>query len=341
MATSEAYSRAGVDLESAGQLKEVIKGLAQKTLGSNVVSGVGGFGGVIKLQENGDTYLVASADGVGTKLKLAAMTGRYDVAGEDIVNHCVNDILPAGARPLFFLDYVAMASYDADIVTKTVAGIAKACQAVGCALLGGETAAMPGVYRTGDYDLAGFIVGTVNKDSYVTVPHPELKPGDCVLGVPSSGLHTNGYSLVRKVFGLDDSGAALAKPVPGLDMNLEEALLEPHRCYFNELYPLMDKVYGLAHITGGGVYENIPRVLGDDYAVELRLDSWKPSPLFDYIQSEGELSQQDMFATFNMGIGMVVLVSESRKDTILKSVPGSWELGSVVEKTGKAQVLLK
>ena len=159
MATSEAYSSAGVDLESAGQLKEVIKGLAQKTLGSNVVSGVGGFGGVIKLQENGDTYLVASADGVGTKLKLAAMTGRYDVAGEDIVNHCVNDILPAGARPLFFLDYVAMASYDADIVTKTVAGIAKACQAVGCALLGGETAAMPGVYRTGDYDLAGFIVG--------------------------------------------------------------------------------------------------------------------------------------------------------------------------------------
>ena len=324
-----------------GNSKEVIKGLAQKTLGSNVVSGVGGFGGVIKLRENGRDYLVASADGVGTKIKLAAMTGRYDVAGEDIVNHCVNDILPAGARPLFFLDYVAMASYDADIVTKTVAGIAKACQAVDCALLGGETAAMPGVYRTGDYDLAGFIVGTVSKGQYVTVPNRKLKPGNRVVGVPSSGLHTNGYSLVRKVFGLDDSKAALKKPVPGLDMNLEEALLKPHRCYFNELYPLMDKVYGLAHITGGGVYENIPRVLGDGCAVELRLDSWKPSPLFDYIKRAGELSQQDMFATFNMGIGMIIIANKSRKNEILESVPGSWELGSVVERTDKAQVLLK
>jgi phosphoribosylaminoimidazole synthetase len=250
--------------------------------------------------------LVASTDGVGTKVKLAASVGRYRGIGHDIVNHCVNDILVQGAKPLFFMDYFATSKLNPEQTAEVVTGIAEACKQAGMALLGGETAEMPGVYREGEFDVAGTIVGVLERSRLL--PRPNLLAGDLIIGLPSSGPHTNGYSLIRTVF----AGESLEVVNPELGCSLADALLAPHRSYFNLLYPHLSKVKALAHITGGGFVENIPRVLPENLAAVIHLNSWQMPSLWKLIQQRGNLSTEEMYRVFNMGIGMVFIVDKSQ-----------------------------
>ena len=333
------YSAAGVDTAAAAALKDRVAALARGTVGSGVASEIGDFGGVFKPDPDADYYLVASTDSVGTKVKLAAATGRYDAAGHDIVNHCVNDILPAGATPLFFLDYIAAAKHSEELVLNTVRGVAEACKAVGCSLIGGETAAMPGVYSGGDYELAGFIVGKVAIADHLQ-PRRTVRPGDRLVALPSSGLHTNGFTLVRSVFNLDSDATALLQPLPGADTTLGEALTVPHRCYLQPLRPLLKRIKGMAHITGGGLRENVARILPDGLAAELDRASWEVPPLFRHIANSGRIADSEMFATFNMGVGMVVAVAPSELDGVLAALPRGWAIGQVAERAGGEPVRL-
>jgi phosphoribosylformylglycinamidine cyclo-ligase len=333
------YLSAGVNLDAAAAVKERIKKLAGPTLGAQVISGPGYFGGVYDPDPNGNMLLVASTDGVGTKIRIAVAMGRYDTVGHDIVNHCVNDILPAGATPMFFLDYIGAGKLDGERVAGIVKGVAKACANAGCALLGGETATLPGLYHGDDFDLAGFIVGSVRKDALL---RPDSsKPGDVLVGLPSSGLHTNGYSLVRSIFGTDENPRALHGRVPGLDRTLGEALLEPHRSYLTALKPVLGKIRGMAHITGGGVHKNLPRSLADGQAAEIDLKSWPVPPLFRFIQSRGNVDEKEMFRVFNMGVGMVLVVAPRLASGVLDAVPGSWRIGRVIAASGSDRVILK
>ncbi|MDP6667665.1 MAG: phosphoribosylformylglycinamidine cyclo-ligase [Dehalococcoidia bacterium] len=324
------YADAGVDLNAAASVKDRIKGIAAATLGSAVVAGPGGFGGVIDPDPSGDTLLVASTDGVGTKLRIADALGRHDTVGASIVNHCINDILPAGARPLFFLDYIGLSRFDPDKIAEIVSGLAKACAEAGCALLGGETATMPDIYHGNDYDLAGFIVGTVRKDALLK---PEnTRDGDVVLGLASDGLHTNGYSLVRSVFETDDDPSVLATNVPETSHTLGELLLRPHLSYLDTISPVLDKVRGLGHITGGSFDKNIPRALADGLGADIDISTWTVPPLFNFIQETGNVEDQEMFRVFNMGIGMTIIVEPGLADDVLDSVPGAFRIGQVVRR---------
>jgi len=333
------YLDAGVNLDAAAAVKEHIKKLAWPTLGARVISGPGFFGGVFDPDPQGNMLLVASTDGVGTKIRIAVALGRYDTVGHDIVNHCVNDILPAGATPMFFLDYIGVGRMDGERVAGIVKGVAEACATAGCALLGGETATLPGVYHGNDFDLAGFIVGSVRKDALLRAD--SSRPGDVLVGLPSSGLHTNGYSLVRSVFGTDESPRALHDRVPGLDRTFGEALLEPHRSYLSALRPVLGKIRGMAHITGGGVYKNLPRSLAEGQAAEIDLKSWSVPPLFRFIRARGNVDEQEMFRVFNMGVGMVLVVPPRSASEVLAAVPGSWRLGRVIAASGNERVILK
>jgi len=298
---TRAYAAAGVDVDAYERMLERVKPLIAGTQGANVVTGVGPFAGLYRLPGGG--LLAASADGVGTKIKVAVAAGRHRGIGHDLVNHCVNDIATAGARPLFFLDYFAAGQLEADVFTAVMEGLAEACRLNGCALLGGETAEMPGVYELGDYDLAGFVVGLLEDAE----KRPPVRAGDVLVGLPSSGLHTNGYSLVRRAF----QGVPLDHVYPELGRPLADELLEPHRSYLADLQRLPWKA--AAHITGGGLSGNLPRVLPEGLGYRLHAGAWRVPPVFELIQRRGRVSDSEMLATFNQGVGMV-LVSEQPLD---------------------------
>ncbi len=333
--TGRTYRDAGVDLDKAAAVKERIKSLAASALGPGVVGGPGFFGGVFDPDPAGNMLLVASTDSVGTKVRIAQALGRYDTLGHDIVNHCINDILPAGASPLFFLDYIGVGELDEEMVAGLIEGLAGACSRANCSLLGGETATLAGIYEAGDFDLVGFIVGAVERERLLT---PDgTRPGDILLGLPSSGLHTNGYSLVRSVFDIDENPAILASPVPDDGRTLGEALLAPHRQYLDELRPVLTRIKGLAHITGGSFYKNVPRSLAPGLAAEIDVSTWSVPPLFRLIESRG-VDTGEMFRVFNMGVGMAIVVGPDEAESVRQDVPGSWKLGRVVEQAGPARV---
>ena len=294
------YSDAGVNIDEANRAVALIKRYASKTLTPNVLTSIGSFGAGYSLKGWRDPVLVSSADGVGTKLKIAFATGRHDTIGEDLVNHCVNDIAVQGAKPLFFLDYFAVGQLDAKVCGSVVAGVARGCRNNGCALIGGETAEMPGLYASGEYDLAGFIVGAVERKRMLT--GTDIRPGDLLLGLPSQGLHTNGYSLARKLL-FEIAGH---KPEAFAD-----ELLRVHKSYLKPIQVLhaAKLLKGAAHITGGGLTDNIPRILPRDCAVEIDPRSWPSQPVFDLLQRLGNIPEPDFRRTFNLGIGMVFVVS--------------------------------
>jgi len=287
-----------------------IKRLAKSTYTPQVLKGIGAFGSFFSLDLEGieEPVLVSSVDGVGTKLKLAFALGRHDTVGEDLVNHCVNDILVHGARPLYFLDYFATDKLEPTVLREVVSGLSRGLKEVGCALVGGETAELPEFYSPGEYDLAGFIVGMISKEKIIN--GQGIKPGDKILGLGSSGLHTNGFSLARKAL-LEIGGYKLSDRIPELDTTLGEELLKVHRCYFRSIYPLLDKVEikGMAHITGGGIEGNLVRILPENCAAEIDSSSWEVPPIFDVIQKAGKVERKEMFKTFNMGIGMILVAS--------------------------------
>jgi phosphoribosylformylglycinamidine cyclo-ligase len=301
-----------------------------------VLADTGFFGSLFELKGYDQPVLVSSTDGVGTKLKIASALGKHDTVGIDLVNHCVNDIFTCGAEPLFFLDYIAMGRLDPAKAESIVSGMAAACREVNCALIGGETAEMPGIYSGEDYDLAGFIVGVVEKSS--RLDQRRIRPGDIVLTLPSSGLHTNGYSLARKVFG--EKPSALNTSYPELGRTLGEALLEPHRCYYNLVRPVLTLVKGLAHITGGGFEGNIPRVLPPGLAARLDRSSWSVPPIFALIQDKGSVADAEMYRVFNMGVGMVVICSREDAAQIMKSIPEARQSGRIVEQQGDQRVII-
>lgn len=327
------YRDAGVDIAAASRAKARIKRLAKPTFTPRVLKDVGAFGGFFSLKGlPRDAVLVSSVDGVGTKLKIAFALNRHSTVGEDIVNHCVNDILVHGAQPLFFLDYLATGKLRPAIVTEIVAGLARACRAAGCALIGGETAEMPGFYPHGEYDLAGCIVGWVRRKKILD--GSRIRPGDVILGLASSGLHTNGYSLARKIL-LEQEQMSLTKHVPELGRTLGDALLAPHRCYLPLLAPILERgwVRGLVHVTGGGITENTPRILPGNCRAEVRLGSWPVPPIFELLRRLGRVPEDDMLRTFNMGLGMLVIVSEShaaRVTSVLKQPREKfWAVGRI------------
>jgi phosphoribosylformylglycinamidine cyclo-ligase len=299
------------------------------------LSGFGFFGGLFEFQGYKQPVLVSSVDGVGTKLKIASALDKHNTIGIDLVNHCVNDILTCGAEPLFFLDYIATGKLVPEQVEAIAQGLAQACREVGCALIGGETAEMPGLYAGEDYDLVGFIIGVVEKEKIIM--GKTTVAGDTIIGLPSSGLHTNGYSLVRKIFGVDQ----LEKYYPELRRTLGEELLEPHRCYYNQLKPLLSLVKGMAHITGGGLIDNVPRVLPQGLAALFNSQTWTIPPIFQLIQQRGNVDQQEMYRVFNMGIGMVLICSPDNANKLVKALPDAKLIGEVVEQVGKARVVIE
>ncbi len=274
---------------------------------------------------------MSSVDGVGTKLKIASALARHNTIGIDIVNHCVNDILTCGAEPLFFLDYIAMGKLVPERVDAVVQGLVQACREVGCALIGGETAEMPGLYAGEDYDLVGFIIGVVEKGKIIM--GKAIVVGDTIIGLPSSGLHTNGYSLVRKIFG--ETKSALDAYYPELGHTLGETLLEPHRCYYHQLKPLLPLIKGMAHITGGGLIGNVPRILPQKVAAQFRSRAWTIPPIFQLIQQRGNVNRDEMYRVFNMGIGMVVVCSPSNVDRLTQALPDAKVIGEVVKLVGE------
>jgi phosphoribosylformylglycinamidine cyclo-ligase len=330
------YRDAGVDIDAKTGVFDRIKGLVQSTATSAVLADMGAFGGTYSLVPltGARQALVASADSIGTKVRVARMVGRHDTMGLDIVHHCANDILVQGARPLFFLDTITMSRLDPAVIEALITGLANACRGLDCALLGGETAELPGFCPPDEYDLVGFIVGAVAEEH---VPDPaSVRRGDVVLGLPSSGLHTNGYSLARKVF-FEAAGWNVDRRVPELGRTLGEALLEPHRCYTCEVLPLLQAglVKVLAHLTGGGFFDNIPRSLPQGLAVEIDRGTWEVPPLFSLIQRLGSVSDDEMYHVFNMGIGMTAIVGEEHVHEVVSRLtaagcpPGV--IGRVVE----------
>jgi len=331
------YRDAGVNIDAATRAKSRIKQLARRTFNPQVLREVGAFGGFFSLQSlPHDAVLVSSVDGVGTKLKIAFALDRHSTVGADLVNHCVNDIAVHGAAPLFFLDYLATGKLRPEVVTEVVGGLARACRAVGCALVGGETAEMPGFYPEGEYDLAGTIVGWVRRSRIID--GERIRPGDVVLGLPSLGLHTNGYSLARKVL-LEQQGIKLTDHLAELGQTLGDALLAPHRCYWPAVQPLIEKAWinGLVHITGGGLTDNPPRILPRGprgCQMQVNLGSWPVPPIFDLIASLGQVPRDDMLRTFNMGIGMMLVIGERNLGSVTallkKKREKFWTIGQVV-----------
>ena len=328
MGPGRTYRDSGVDIDAADRVKEKIKAIAAATLGQGAARMQGFFAGVYEPDPNGDTLLVASIDNVGTKLKVAQAAGRYASIGYDVVNQNVNDILPTGAEPMFFLDYIGTGKLDERVITELVGGIAEACREAGCALIGGETAENPGLYQPGDFDLVGFVVGSVKRGDFIGELRAE--EGDVLIGVPSSGLHTNGYSLVRNIFDIDARPEGLDEWIPALGAKLGDTLLEPHRSYLPVLRSVSGMVRGVAHITGGGIPGNLPRVLPGDLGADLSLDSWEVPPLFRLIQERGSVTEDEMFRVFNMGVGMILVAAPDRASELRERVPEAWELGRVV-----------
>jgi len=374
MTRSISYADAGVSIDKANQAVAKIREFARSTFNERTLTEIGSFGGMFSgaFPQMADPILVASADGVGTKLKLAFETGVHSTVGADLVNHCVNDILVQGARPLFFLDYFATGKLEPEVTASVVEGMARACRENGCVLLGGETAEMPDFYAPGEYDLAGFIVGVVDKKN--VIDGKQIVPGDVVLGLPSTGLQTNGYSLARKLF-FEIGGYTPDSYLDELGTTVGEALLATHASFLPEIGPLLERtadtpvrsegsfdpngsqipnaledpnsaspeepasadrsvrgplIKGLAHITGGGFLENIPRILPEGVSVEIQRGSWPEPPIFGVMQRLGNVSDNEMFRTFNMGIGMVIMSSEEASGAILEAIPSAAKIGRVV-----------
>lgn len=301
-----------------------------------MLTDTGFFGSLFELKGYREPVLVSSTDGVGTKLKIASALGKHDTIGIDLVNHCVNDIFTCGAEPLFFLDYIAMGKLIPERVESIVKGMAAACQEVNCALIGGETAEMPGIYAEEDYDLAGFILGVVEKSQ--RLDQRQIRAGDVLLALPSSGLHTNGYSLARKIFGVEPS--LLNSFCPELGRTLGEELLEPHRCYYRQIKPVLRLVKGLAHITGGGFEGNMPRVLPAGLTARFDKGSWPVLPIFSLIQQKGNVADSEMYRVFNMGVGMVIMCSPDDVAEIIDSMPEARRVGKIVEQEGDMRVII-
>ncbi len=340
MAKKTTYRDAGVDIDEAHRAVSLIKRHASKTLNRNVLTSIGSFGAGFNLKGWRDPVLVSSADGVGTKLKIAFATGRHDTIGEDLVNHCVNDIAVQGAKPLFFLDYFAVGKLDAAVCGSVVEGIARGCKQNGCALIGGETAEMPGMYQAGEYDLAGFIVGAVEKKRMIT--GSKIKAGDVLVGLPSQGLHTNGYSLARKLL-FETAGHTPDAKLAGLPGSLANELLKIHKSYLKPIEALHSEklLKGAAHITGGGLTDNLPRVLPDGLAAEIELGSWPKQPIFDLLQKIGNIPDDDLRRTFNLGVGMVFVVSKKKLgfvSSVLKKLgEAAYPIGRVVPQKSPGQ----
>lgn len=336
------YRESGVDIDAAGRTMKRAAKLIRKTWNRNVLSETGSFGGLFRIPEGySEPVLVSSVDGVGTKLKVAFRCGRHDTVGEDLVNHCVNDILVQGAEPLFFLDYLGTGKLDPGVAEQIISGFATGCERNGCALIGGETAEMPGFYSEGEYDLAGTIVGIVEKSEIID--GSSIREGDAVYGFPSSGLHTNGYSLARKII-FEERGMDVDDEIPGTGRTVAEELLEVHRSYLPEVKALRKilEIRGLIHITGGGLIENIPRVLPAETSVRLDTSSWKAPPLFDFLQDKGGVSSNEMFRVFNMGMGMVFIIREQDEEKLAEAGGLRWEpvrIGQVIR--GDRKVILE
>lgn len=334
------YSDAGVSIDKANLAVAKIREYARSTFNERTLTEIGSFGGMFSaaFPQLAEPILVASADGVGTKLKLAFETGIHNTVGADLVNHCVNDILVQGARPLFFLDYFATGKLEPDVTASVVEGMARACRENGCVLLGGETAEMPDFYEPGEYDLAGFIVGIVDKKN--VIDGKSIVPGDVVLGLPSTGLQTNGYSLARKLF-FEIGGYKADSYIDELGTTVGEALLATHSSFLPQIGPLLGqgKIKGLAHITGGGFIENIPRILPDGVSVEINRGSWPEPPIFKLMQRLGNVADHEMFRTFNMGIGMILVCSTQYKDDVVSAIPDCCEIGLVT--AGESEVSIK
>jgi phosphoribosylformylglycinamidine cyclo-ligase len=335
-----AYGAAGVDIDAADRAKQLMRAAVRSTHGPQVLGGLGGFGGLYALAglDLREPVLVSSIDGVGTKLKVAFALGRHESVGADLVAHCVNDILVCGARPLFFLDYLALGAMDAEQAAAVVAGVAAGCRATGCALVGGETAAMPGFYAPGEYDLAGCIVGVVERTRLVT--GAAIRAGDVAIGLPSAGLHTNGYALARRALAdLDMRGH-----VPALRRTVGDELLQPHRCYLDAVAPLLEAglVTGMAHITGGGLVENLPRVVPEGLCVQLDATSWDVLPIFRLIQERGAVSWEEMARVFNLGLGFILFCREGDAAAIVAraGVHGARRVGRVAPQTADAARVL-
>jgi len=334
------YKDSGVDINKSNKAKERIKELCKKTFNKNVLKGIGGFGGFFEMdyKKFKNPVFVSSSDGVGTKLKVAVMMKKYDTVGIDLVNHCINDILVHGARPLFFLDYIAMSKLDTLIVAEIVKGLSNACFQSGCALIGGETAEMPGVYEKGEVDLVGFISGVVDKQKIIYGEN--IKPGDVVLGLKSNGLHTNGYSLARKLV-FDKGKYKVNTYIKELNNTIGNELLKSHKCYLKPVSKIIDKfsIKGIAHITGGGLLENIPRIIPKCLQVNIAKDSWDILPIFKFLQKIGNVPENDMYRTFNMGIGLVLIVSEKDKsrikDKLISLEEKTYEIGKISIKKDK------
>jgi phosphoribosylformylglycinamidine cyclo-ligase len=335
--TKKVYALAGVDIHLADKVKKIIAQQARTTFRPEVI-GSEFFGSMFQLKGYHAPVLVSSTDGVGTKLKIASLLGKNDTVGMDIVNHCVNDILCCGAEPLFFLDYIAMGKLVPEQIEAIISGIVHACREVSCSLIGGETAEMPGIYSQGNYDLVGFIVGVVEKKNILD--NSSIAPHDVILGLPSSGLHTNGYSLVRKVFGIDANPSCLNKFYPELGKSLGEELLQVHRCYYPQLKPVLPLIKGIAHITGGGFVGNIPRILPEGVAAHLKKRSWDILPIFKLIQKEGDIKEAEMYQVFNMGIGMTIVCSPRQVAKIVSILPQAKVIGEIIKREDEERVLL-
>ena len=332
------YRLSGVDLDRMDELKDRIRGLAASTHGPEVIEGGTSFAGLFQMGGEDGPVLVASTDGVGTKLKIAAQLGHFESIGRDLVTLNVNDILTKGARPLFFLDYVAFSDVDTQSLDSLVRGIAWGCREAQCALIGGETAQMPGVYADGEMDLAGFVVGVVDRNNLLDPSR--VQEGDCLLGIPSSGLHTNGYSLVRRVFNTDNDPAALFRRYDGLNHQLGEELLQYHRSYYPMLAPALGLLHGLAHITGGGLPGKLPAVLPEDLAARIDASAWPTPAIFGVLQREGDISDEEMFRVFNMGLGMVAVCSEDSVDAFRQLIPEAMIVGQVIRRDSEEQVYI-
>ncbi|MDR2624725.1 MAG: phosphoribosylformylglycinamidine cyclo-ligase [Zoogloeaceae bacterium] len=338
--TSLSYRDAGVDIDAGDALVERIKPLAKKTLREGVLGGIGGFGALFEVPSRYRApVLVSGTDGVGTKLKLAFLLNRHDSVGQDLVAMSVNDILVQGAEPLFFLDYFACGRLDVATAATVVGGIARGCELAGCALIGGETAEMPGMYPDGEYDLAGFAVGVAEKSRLID--GSTIAPGDVVLGLASSGAHSNGYSLLRKI--VERAHPDMNARFEG-DKTLADVVMAPTRIYVKSILSLMEKVAikGMAHITGGGLLENVPRILPENTVAALEKSAWPRPPLFDWLQQEGQVAEAEMHRVFNCGIGMVLIVAREDADTALAALQQNgetaWRIGQIAARQGQAQV---
>jgi phosphoribosylformylglycinamidine cyclo-ligase len=332
------YADAGVDISRGDQAKSRIKFLAQKTFNRNVLGEIGGFGGLFRLdlQRWKNPILVSSADGVGTKLKVAFELGQHQTVGVDLVNHCVNDIAVQGATPLFFLDYFASGKLDPEITADVVSGLADGCKANGCVLIGGETAQMPGFYADGEYDLAGFIVGAVDREKMVT--GAGIKPGDVLIGLPSTGLHTNGYSLARKLL-FEVAGYKTSQYITAIREKAGAALMKTHRSYLHVIQKLVQAglTTGMAHITGGGITENLPRILPKNVAAQVELGSWPVLPIFEHLRELGNVPQDEMMRTFNMGIGLIAAIPAAKFTRAKNLLDRSEEKFFVIGRTAKGE----